>query len=789
MAKSAKEKREDRKTRAQMNKHSAAINTLAKFINSNGDQIKRTVTYSDPKVDRDFDRVTSDMETTLDKLLDGINIDGSSNSGGIGSSSLNQRFYDNGTSEEEIIKMQQDFNNLLSMSAKDSQFLSGMANDDIIEHDLRIDTVLHYCPKLKEALNARADCVLSADHFDRTFLNVTSESSAEQEESVFNQRMQEIIEAYDYESKADEWYREAEKYGEVFIYRVPFSNAVSRLIKNRPNLSPDMMHGSITACGIVGEGLDITFNKEETDFLSENFGEDFSIDIEINKSGLIPEAVHEAECIHEAMCFNESICINEAADTCDGEAISGMGRGYKRKYDVLIPSDSLDYKSFNKVTRHNTDKITIGDNTAGQDGLSDPNKTNDPEINVPGTIIKKLERKNVIPRYIGSTCLGYTYIEILDTARSENQRIRNFKSTINPINTMTGYTQNHPDAKKESPDEEAVKFMAKRISQFIDANFVNSNQDISQDIYTILKYNDDISSKKKVRVTFIPPQDMCHIFFEQDPVTHRGKSVIEDSIIPATLYSAIFITNSIWNLTRGQDKRVYYVKQNVDTNTSQVLLNTIEQIKKGNMGIRQVENISHILNITGRFNDYLIPTSASGEEPMRMEILQGQTVELQTELMQVLLEAAIIPTGIPMEYIEQRQSVEFATQLQMSNNKFLMIVYKQQNKYQKLLTRELKVIYFNQYEESTAMKVKLPPPMFLNITNINQIMMNISDMAQKLVEIMGVGVPEEILPYVQKEITIKYLGTYIDLEDIERIMRDAEHQYIVEHPNENNEEM
>lgn len=784
-------KRESRSQRAKYKQHTAKINALAKFLNSNGDGIKRTVTYTDPKDDRDYERVTSGMEDTLDRLLDGINTDGSSNAGGMGSSSLTHRFADNGTSEEDIIKMQKDFNNLLALSANDSSFLSGMANDDLVEHDLRIDTVLHYCPKLDEALNAKADCILSADHFDRTFINVTSESSAEQEESVFNQRVSELMEMHEFEDKADEWYREAAKYGEVYVYRVPFDKATSRLLRAKDASNMALQKASINACGIVGEGVSCNWSKDESEMITENFGEDFSIEVEINKSGLITDVVNEAYSIHEAMSFNESMCLssfNEVADDCDGEAISAMGRAPKRKYDVLIPSDSLDYKSFNKVTRHKGDKVTI---TGAEDGLVDPSKTSisNYEINIPGTIIKKLPRKNVIPRYIGDTCLGYTYIELLDTARSENQRIRNFRSTINPINTMTGYTQNHPDAKKESPDEEAVKFMAKRIASFIDTNFVNNNQDIAQDIYTILKYNDDLCSNKKVRITFIPPQDMCHIFFKQDPITHRGISDIEDSIVPATLYSAMFITNAIWNLTRGQDKRVYYVKQNVDTNTSQVLLNTIDQIKKGNMGIRQIENISHILNVTGRFNDYLIPTSASGEEPMRMEILQGQTVELQSELMQVLLEAAIIPTGIPMEYIEQRRSVEFATQLTMSNNKFLMIVYKRQNKVQKILTKELKVMYFNQYGETCALKVKLPPPMFLNITNINQIMMNVADMAQKLVEIMGVGYNEEILPYVQKAITVKYLGTYIDLDDIEDIMKNAEHEYMIEHKSENGEEM
>lgn len=64
----------------------------------------------------------------------------------------------------------------------------------------------------------------------------------------------------------------------------------------------------------------------------------------------------------------------------------------------------------------------------------------------------------------------------------------------------------------------------------------------------------------------------------------------------------------------------YYVKQTVDTNIAQTLLNTINQIKQSNFGIRQFQNINNILNITGRFNDYVIPTGASGESQFNLKL-------------------------------------------------------------------------------------------------------------------------------------------------------------------------
>ena len=111
----------------------------------------------------------------------------------------------------------------------------------------------------------------------------------------------------------------------------------------------------------------------------------------------------------------------------------------------------------------------------------------------------------------------------------------------------------------------------------------------------------------RVRVTYLAPNDVEHIKFKEDPDTHRGISDIAAGLIPAKLYCCIYICNTLGILTRGQDKRVYYVKQNVEQNIAQTLLNVINQIKKQNMNIMQIENMNSILGITGKYNDYIIP--------------------------------------------------------------------------------------------------------------------------------------------------------------------------------------
>ena len=46
--------------------------------------------------------------------------------------------------------------------------------------------------------------------------------------------------------------------------------------------------------------------------------------------------------------------------------------------------------------------------------------------------------------------------------------------------------------------------------------------------------------------------------------------------------------------------------------------------RKGNFGIRQMESVNNILNIVGKFNDFVIPVGPSGDSPVSFDILSGQ---------------------------------------------------------------------------------------------------------------------------------------------------------------------
>ena len=163
-------------------------------------------------------------------------------------------------------------------------------------------------------------------------------------------------------------------------------------------------------------------------------------------------------------------------------------------------------------------------------------------------------------------------------------------------------------------------------------------------------------------------------------------------------------------------------------------MNTIQQIKQGNFGLRQFSSINNVLNMTGNFNDFVIPTNASGDSPVQIEVLQGQQFNDNTERMNQLKEMAINSVDVPFEIIQTRQSVDYAMQLSMSSSRFLRKIYHRQGQYAPLISRLVTKLYKYEFGKNDEIEAILPPPMFLNMANTNQLVDNIKQYVTTVTE-------------------------------------------------------
>ena len=761
------------------------IRKLADLVRGNMNDMYRTTYYADPNNRDQLHAIKTDITLSIKDIMD-------TNSDNIGEPNisrlyerllLNTQNSDDTIKEFERIFGDNEFINSLTSSYLDNRWVKAV--------DEEIDEVLKYMPKLQEALSTIKDNVLSSDSFSKDYLNLESKLAPTREtEEQFARNINDMKERYDMLKLTSDIYDKISKYGEVFVYCVPYTKAIKRLMDKKISndtksfmVKTNFESGNISIESPISEfhPITITQNKygdnidkfdinitvengiisslveaektarEKREFVREqSLTEQYLLEIAMN-SGVLSEGIDSINNDGKPYAFS---------NTMDNDLESGAKLPVHHKFDKTLHDD---------MSLPNQDDTTV-------DGLYDRNVRKSKIKDMNGCIVKILKRERVVPIILNDICLGYYYFDFDNNAAFFEDR---YVST-GVVNTITGIRSNGRSEAFDSMQrrEELLRSIANNLASKIDTTFINNNQDLKKEIYYILKYNDSfneaIGSTNNIRVSYIPPEDIHHLYFNLDEDLGRGISDLNLSLIPAKLWVAIYITNCLAVMTRGNDKRVYYVRQSVESNISKTLLKTINEIKKSNFGIRQIENINSVLNITGRFNDYIIPRGSDGQSPIEFEVMPGQQIEIKTDLLNLLEESAINVTGVPIEIIQNRQSPDYAMQLTMSNSKFLRFVYSRQGDFQKIIAPLYTKMYDIEYGVNDQITVTLPPPLFINVTNTNQLIVNTSDYCDNITNIVMADEQNDIVKAkFAKELKIYHLGSYLNMDIIKLIMNRA----------------
>ena len=466
-------------------------------------------------------------------------------------------------------------------------------NEDIHKYiagqNYQYDLICKYIPRLLDALEIKRDNVLCADNFSKKFLNPKSVKSNREEMQIFANNCAKMERDYDLADFLEKTYMNASKYGEDFVYVVPYDLAFKRLLKKSNYRRNNARLGQISFLGeteaMLAKGRTLT-KYDVLECVHENY-------IESKEYKAYVESVKDVYPIEEInskfkgfavnLHFNDTNVIldsiNEAVivrDKADLDRFKSCAEGFAEA--VNEASENEKNSIFKDVVKKN-DKLS---NAAHSDGLiipgeldnKDPNKISKDFF---GAVLERLPRENVVPVYIGKKCLGYYYFDF-----KEDPGACGFCGGHHPTPGISN-AANYSYEMTQDQQEMAIRFIASRISANIDTHFINTNKDLKEEIYAILQYNDkfDVARTNDIGVSFIPAEDIIHCYFTLNEKTHRGISDLQKSVVPAMLYILLYLTDIMGKITRSTDKRVYYVKQNVETNVARTMMNVVQQIKKG----------------------------------------------------------------------------------------------------------------------------------------------------------------------------------------------------------------
>ena len=121
-------------------------------------------------------------------------------------------------------------------------------------------------------------------------------------------------------------------------------------------------------------------------------------------------------------------------------------------------------------------------------------------------------------------------------------------------------------------------------------------------------------------------------------------------------------------------------------------------------------------------------------------------------------------------------SMDFATHYTMSNTRFLRKIIKRQaiceetRMYSGILTR----VYNLEYQKSEVLKLVLPMPLFLDVSNTNQILQNVNDLCNNIAEAyLDPNEDEDVKAIFLKKVKMEYLSTYINIDKMNEYLEEA----------------
>ena len=755
------------------------LDNIRDKITKSKDMLYSDIYYNDNLASEEIKRLKNRVNDAIEKISNNnVASTGVSNISVLYTKAANMANKNNNDLIAELNKTLSDRNTMNNLFSIYTQ------NTLVRDLDREIDMICKYMPKLEDALDTRRECVLSADHFSKNTLSIKSSKGTDTNNPSIQNNIETLKKKYNLEDLLEnDIYKHTDKYGETFVYIVPYKKAIESLLQaqymtNNGNSNPDFIN---SPTGVLESAIEdaILENSEELNLKSDIIHEGYEFVDDITKRMKLSEAKRQEERKVVEEMSNIKIVIDKS------RVIESAIRDKAKTLRIFSENASLFHEDkstsiFGDGTfKDKFTSATSDPNSMSSDGVTllngQKNKKN--TIKIPGCVVKVLDHDMVKPLYIDGICLGYFYIEC-DKKLSLEQ---NNYSTIGGIRPGGVYKGTFDLYRNTSNEYGAIKQIANMISQKIDAAFVNANQDLSKEIYAILKYNTTVDATGKIsriKITFIPPEDIKHCYFELDKNTNRGISGLSRSLFPAKLYSCLYISNTILSLTRGFDKRVYYVRQTIDTNIAGVLMNVINQIQRSNYNIRQIESMGNVLNMIGRFNDLVIPRSSSGDAPVEFEVIPGQQIEVKSDLMNMLEELAVNATDVPLELIQMRNSPEYATHLTMTNTKFLQKVYNRQSKTQKMFSDIITTIYNYEFNDGTdnhdEIIVELPPPLYLAATNTSSI-------ASAIVDVSNIAAAAYVdendavkLGAVRRKFQQEMMGSLFPVGMMERVLDSAE---------------
>lgn len=574
-----------------------------------------------------------------------------------------------------------------------SFFQDRYRNQNLLYEDLNTITMQLF--EIKEALFASRDAIVSADDVSSGISRQISFSS--KSDKADQDSLNGIVESMEKKFKLTQKIKNhiitnTLEFGRYYVYTVPYSKLFKKYYDKKTNSKMNIPGRPSTSS--VSESSEIALEN-----LTPEAAAEFKKELNAGDS---PKSISEKfnKYLSDISVINDDPCIPLLE--ADESGISAL-------IDKKLEEQR---KKINKAAK----------NKSSIDGTVDPNSTEADFSSVKDCYMQLIDPRKIIPIKILNETIGYYYIHETQLRASKSP----FTSSIKTVQGENAGIEN--------------TFLTKitdKIVKAFDKKYLENNAKFKDIILNALMYNDIY--KKELKFQFIPV-DYITEFTVNENENGEGTSILLSSLFYAKLYLALLIFKMISIISKSNDQKIYYIRNSgIDNNVANKVQDVARSIKAGQINFMDLMDSKTMVSKVGKAKDIFMPVGRSGERAIDFDIMQGQEVQMNTELMELLRTSFINATGVPSVIMNYVNEADYAKSLVMANEKFLARVVGYQMDFNTPLTELYKKLMRFSTEIDPdiidSFVYSLYTPKTLNALNMADLIGNADQLVQYLVKV------------------------------------------------------
>lgn len=460
------------------------------------------------------------------------------------------------------------------------------------------------------------------------------------------------------------------EYGEYYVYIIPYSKIFNDFVRQREQTVGKRIYRESTLLESVEieERSDMTGKQKGNSKFIDNLYTEYVENCSRENGGVLskektPNKEEFSKDIKN-MLGNITIC-NESVPLPVLEEGFGSIEHYMTEYvnesgDSFVEKDELvnsiqgdNSNLFNKVINNN--RLRGKNRQEGQEGIfyQKDAKSKENFDDIKDCYIQLIEPTRMLPLKIMNQVIGYYYVVAED---------------ITPLSGMVSSTLYYSKFDEERKEQNIIDSIAERIVQSFDKGFLKDNLKFKKTIVDAINhYNLNVN---KLKFQFIPVEYVQTFKIDEDE-NGNGTSMIKKSLFYAKLYLMLLLFKIMSIILYSNDQKVNYIKTSgIDKN----IANKVQEIAriKQSRQINMIDlfNYTTLINKVGNGTEMYVPTGRTGDKPIETEILSGQDIQLNTELLEMLKNSYILGTGVPAAIVNYLNEADFAKTVEQQNTKY-----------------------------------------------------------------------------------------------------------------------